>query len=71
MGREGEKYQCVVASCTPPLHTTTEACALIRNPTWDPLVCRLVLNPLLHSSQGHWFILVCALTGDGIHNLGE
>ena len=30
----------------------TQACALTRNWTGDPLVCRLSLNPLSHTSQG-------------------
>ena len=30
----------------------TQACALTGNQTSDPLVCRLVLNPLSHTSQG-------------------
>ena len=30
----------------------TQACALTRNQTGDPLVCRPVLNPLNHTSQG-------------------
>ena len=30
----------------------TQACALTGNQTGDPLVCRPVLNPLNHTSQG-------------------
>ena len=30
----------------------TQACALIENQTSDPLVCRLALDPLSHTSQG-------------------
>ena len=30
----------------------TQACALTGNQTSDPLVCRLALNPLSHTSQG-------------------
>ena len=30
----------------------TQACALTGNQTSDPLVCRLVLNPLSHTSRG-------------------
>ena len=40
---------------TPPQLETwpaTQACALTENPTNDLLVCRLVLNPLSHTSQG-------------------
>ena len=40
--REGEKHQSLVAS---------QACALIGNRTCDPLVHRLELNPLSHTSQ--------------------
>ena len=31
---------------------TTQACALTGDLTNDPLVCRLALNPLGHTSQG-------------------
>ena len=34
---------------------TTQACALTGNPTGDPLVHRLALNPLSHTSQGSFF----------------
>ena len=53
---EGEKHQCVVASRTPLLGTwpTTQACALTRNQTSDPLVCRPALNPLSRTSQGQF-----------------
>ena len=46
--REGERNQCVVASCAPPLGTwpATQECALTGSRTGDPLVCRLALNPL-------------------------
>ena len=52
--REGEKHQCVVASQVPPTRDlpTTQACALTGNPTSNPLVRRLTLNPLSHTSQG-------------------
>ena len=33
----------------------TQACALIRNETSDPLFCRRALNPLSHTSQGKFF----------------
>ena len=33
---------------------TTQACALTRNLNGDHLVCRLVLNPLSHTSQVEW-----------------
>ena len=51
--REGEKHQCVVASHMPPLGTwpTTQGCALTRNRTSEPLVCRTVLNPVSRTSQ--------------------
>ena len=53
--REGEKHQCVVASHAPLLGTwpTTQACALIGNWTGNPVVCRMVLNSLSHTSQGN------------------
>ena len=44
--REGEKHQCMAASHVPP------ACALTGNQTGDPLVHRLALSPLSHTSQG-------------------
>ena len=34
--------------------SATQACALTGNPTSDPLVHRLALNPLSHTSQGHF-----------------
>ena len=58
-GREGEKHQCVVASCMPPAGdlATTQACALTGNQTGDPLVHRPAFNPLSHSSQSIFFVL--------------
>ena len=52
--REGEKYQCVVASHALLLGTwpATQACALTGNQTSNPLVQRPVLNPLSYTSQG-------------------
>ena len=52
--QEGEKRQCAVASHAPLLGTwpATQACALTGNRTSDLLVCRPVLNPLSHTSQG-------------------
>ena len=55
--KEGEKHwweRCrLVASCAPQLGTwpATQACVLTGNWTGDLLVCRLVLNPLNHTSQ--------------------
>ena len=54
--REGEKHR-LIASRMPPTGEgswpATQACALVGNWTSDPLVCRLVLNPLSHNtSQG-------------------
>ena len=53
---EGEKHQCVVASRTPCTGDltwpATHACALTGNWTGDPLICRLELNSLSHTSQG-------------------
>ena len=53
-GRKGEKDQCVVVSRRPSTAglPATQACALTGNRTSDPLVCRLVLSPLSHTSQG-------------------
>ena len=44
----------------PPLGTwsTTQASALTGNRTGDPLVHRLVLNPLSHTSQGTFLVRV-------------
>ena len=52
--REGERYQCVVASHTPPTGDPahTQACALTGNRTGGPLVRKLALNPLSHTNQG-------------------
>ena len=52
--REGEIYQCVVASHTPLLGAwpATQACALTGNQTSDLSVHRPALNPLSHTSQG-------------------
>ena len=40
-----------------PDRAATQSCALTGNQTSDPLVCRLVLNPLSHTSQVYMFIL--------------
>ena len=52
--REGEKHQCAVASRTPPAGhlARNPACAMTGNQTGGPLVLRLALNPLSHTSQG-------------------
>ena len=53
--REGEKHKYVVASrVLLPLGTwpLTQACALTGNQTGNPLVHRLALSPLSHTSQG-------------------
>ena len=58
--RKEEKHQCVVASRVPPigdLAHTTQACALTRNQTSNPLVRRPALNTLSHTSQGYFHIL--------------
>ena len=54
MEKGGEKHQCVVASHAPPTGdlAKTQACALTGNQTSDPLVHRLALNPLNHTSHG-------------------
>ena len=59
--REGEKHQCVVASRMPPQVGTwpaTQACALTRNRTGDPVVRRPALNPLSCTSQGMFAFLI-------------
>ena len=39
-------------TCLPPeTWLATQACALTRNRTSNPLLCSLVLNPLSHTSQ--------------------
>ena len=52
--REGQKHQCVVASHVPPTGdlAKTQACALTGNQTGNPLVCRLALKAVSHTSQG-------------------
>ena len=54
-GREKDRERNInvwLSLCDPPLQTwpATQACALTRNQTGDPLVCRPVLNPLSHTS---------------------
>ena len=39
----------------------TQACALTGNPTGDPVVCRLVLNPLSHTCQGYQLFFLISL----------
>ena len=46
----------------------TQACALTGNQNSNFSVCRPALNPLSHTSQGHWLIPVCALPRDWTHN---
>ena len=60
----------MVASHVPPTGTwpETQACALTGNQTSDPLVCRLVLNPLSHTSQGLMSILIIS-TYNGSHTV--
>ena len=48
----------------------TQACILTRNQTGDLSVCGAMPNPMSHTSQGHWLILVCALTRDWTCNAG-
>ena len=57
-GREGERERNInvwltLAHLLLWTWPTTQACALTRNPTSDPSVCRLALNPLSHTSQGY------------------
>ena len=55
---EGEKHQCVVASCTPP--TGDLACNPSVCPDWESnsLVCRPMLNPLSHTSPSRKWLLL-------------
>ena len=57
-GERGEEYLCGCLSCAPYWRPDPQPrqCALPGNQTGDPLVHRLVLNPLSHTSQG-WFQL--------------
>ena len=59
-GREKEREKNIdvsekhksVTSCTPPTNMpTTQACALTGNRTGDLSVCRIMPNPLSHTSQ--------------------
>ena len=53
--KERERNINVRLPLTRPLLGTwpaTQACVLTGNRTGDPLVCRLALNPLSHTSQG-------------------
>ena len=63
-GRGGEKHGCGCARETdwlpltrPQLGTwpAAQACALTGNPTSNPAVLRLALNPLSHTNQGQQF----------------
>ena len=53
-GKEKERNINLVASHMVPTEDlpANQACALTGNQTGDTLVCRLVLNPLSHTSQG-------------------
>ena len=58
--REGEKHQHVretsaLASLQWGTWPASQACALTGNRTGDVLVCRLVLNPLGHTSQVNYY----------------
>ena len=60
-GREKQKERNInvrLPPVCPQLGTwhTTQACVLTGNQTRDPLVHRLALNPLSHTSQGHSII---------------
>ena len=59
--REGEKHQCVVASQAPPplrAWPATQARTLTGNRTSDPPVHKPVLNPLSHTSQGEFIVIL-------------
>ena len=55
--REGEKHHVWLPLRGPPLGTwpTAQACALTGNRNSNFLVCRPMLNPLSHTTQGHKF----------------
>ena len=63
-GREKER-QININMCLSPAHPllgtwpATQACALPGNQTSDPLVCRLALNPLSHTSQVSFMFVWC------------
>ena len=65
--KEGETLMCEtnfdwLLLAHPQLGTwpETQACALIGNRTSDPLVCRLALNPLSHTSHSSTFFILIA-----------
>ena len=62
-GRERvrETSMCGYLSRIPFWGPATQACVLTRNWTSDPLVCRLVLSPLSHTSQGPDRVLLLGL----------
>ena len=72
---EGEKHQCVVVSRMPPIGDlacpTTQACALTGNQTRDPLVHRLMLNPLSHTSQGIMITIFFLILLTSLHEAGS
>ena len=68
-GREKERERNVDVWLTlahPQLGTqpTTQACALPGNRTSNPVVCRLALNPLSHTSQGLVVIFAVVVQGE-------
>ena len=69
-GREGEregKKHLLFASRMPQLGTwpATQACAVTGNQTGNLLVCRLMLNPLSHTSQGRMLAFnMCEIGSD-------
>ena len=60
-----EKYQSNAPHTLPArdLASNTGICP-DRNQTSNLLVCRKTANPLSHTSQGHWWSLVSALSKD-------
>ena len=60
-GRKRERHINVWLPLVCPLLGTwpaTQACALTEHRTGDPLVRRMALNPLSHTSQGLWLFLI-------------
>ena len=56
-GSEGERKRetllgCLLYAPLPGIKPETQACALTRNPTDNPLLCKMTPNQLSYTSQG-------------------
>ena len=51
-------------------HVGTWPLGMCLDGEWNLRPSQASANPLSHTSQGFWLLLVCALSGDGTHNLG-